>query len=338
MAKSQSQRAKQTEVWVGTVCDVPLVGTSRDMVDGFIALLLGDRKTAEAKGFKDFLEGIHDLKPGSILKARKIQTVKRCSPSMSKDIDDYIIQAVQKPGAKAAVKSAQVARTAAELNRNLKASFEALRAILKARGKELDRDVAQTTRSNRGEHVFNNALLKFYGTIIDRFITDHVTGDNRVNLVSRMPADSAVSDAFQANAPTGVHVNLTAQHRRNIRTWVAHIPDNVVYIPVNNILFAYMTDNVRVNAVDYMNLYRQGRDNQNLVAHLGRSVEWMNTHRVYLDPDAAQQWMTEHPDLIPQFYPTEDAVQLMLRHLDPLGFTLLRTWVDEMRQAHVNFH
>ncbi|KAJ8271610.1 hypothetical protein COCON_G00104690 [Conger conger] len=88
------------ELWVGYVNYVPLVGTSANMVDGFIALLQGDRKTAEAKGYKDFLDsaGIRDLKPGSILQNAKSQTVVGCSAKVSKDINDYIIQAV-KPGA-----------------------------------------------------------------------------------------------------------------------------------------------------------------------------------------------------------------------------------------------
>ncbi|XP_035272551.1 uncharacterized protein LOC118226780 isoform X4 [Anguilla anguilla] len=329
----------QMELWVGFVNHVPLVGTSANMVDGFIALLQGDRRTAEAKGYKGFLDsaGIHQLKPGSILQNHKSQTVIGCSAKVSKDINDYIIQAVQKPGASAAITAAKAAKSGADLRKNLSASFEVLRGKLKERGIDLARDVIQARRSNRGEHVFNNALLGLYGSIIDVFIQRHVTGGDRVTLVGRIP-NSRVSDAFQGHAPDGDHINLTAAQRRNISTWVVHIPDNVVYVPINNILFAYMTETISLNAVDYMHLFRLQQINENVLHILGRTVDWINTHRVYLDPQAAEIWFTENPNLIPQFHTTEDGVQLMLRHLDPQRSTLLRDFVNDLRQAGATFY
>ncbi|KAJ8336267.1 hypothetical protein SKAU_G00396100 [Synaphobranchus kaupii] len=335
MAKSEVRMGSRPpmELWVGSVNDVPLVGTSRDMVDGFIALLLGDRRSAEAKGYEEFLGsvGIRDLKPGSILQNLKSKTVIGCSAKVSKDINDYIIQAA-KPGASATITAAKAAKTGAELRTSLSASFEILRGKLKERGVDLPGDVTQDRRANRGEHVYNNALLRFYASIIDLFIQKHVTGSDRVALVGRIPNSSA-SDAFQGNAPDGEHINLSAAQRQNISTWVAHIPDNVVYIPINNILFAYMTETIRENAVDYMHLFRLQQNNSNVLRILARSVEWMNTHRVYLDPHAAEIWLAAHPDLIDQFHTTEDAVQRMLRHLDPNRSSLLRDWVNDLREA-----
>ncbi|KAJ8336270.1 hypothetical protein SKAU_G00396130 [Synaphobranchus kaupii] len=308
------------------------------MVDGFIALLLGDRRSAEAKGYKDFLDsvGIRDLKPGSILQNLKSKTVIGCSAKVSKDINDYIIQAV-KPGAGATVRAAKAAKTGAELRTSLSASFEILRGKLKERGVDLPRDAVEDRRSNRGEHVFNNALLKFYGSIIDLFIQRHFPGSDRVALIGRIPNSSA-SDAFQGNAPDGEHINLSAAQRRNISTWVAHIPDNVVYIPINNILFAYMTETIRLNAVDYMHLFSLQQNNSNVLRILARFVEWMNMHRVYLDPQAVEIWLARQPDLIDQFYTTEDAVQRMLRHLDPNRSSLLRDWVNDLTRARATFH
>ncbi|XP_035272556.1 uncharacterized protein LOC118226780 isoform X8 [Anguilla anguilla] len=328
----------QMELWVGFVNHVPLVGTSANMVDGFIALLQGDRRAAEAKGYKDFLDsaGIHQLKPGSILQNHKSQTVIGCSAKVSKDINDYIIQAI-KPGGSAAVTAAKAAKSGADLRKNLTASFEVLRGKLRERGIDLARDVIQAGRASRGEHVFNNALLGLYGSIIDAFIQSHVTGDDRVTLVGRIP-NSRVSDAFQGHAPNGDHINLTADQRRNITTWVVHIPDNVVYVPINNILFAYMTETIRVNAVDYMHLFRLQQNNENVLHILGGTVDWINMHRVYLDPQAAEIWFTENPNLIPQFHTTEDGVQLMLRHLDPQRSTLLRDFVNDLRQADATFY
>ncbi|XP_061102667.1 uncharacterized protein LOC133131366 [Conger conger] len=321
------------ELWVGYVNYVPLVGTSANMVDGFIALLQGDRKTAEAKGYKDFLDsaGIRDLKPGSILQNAKSQTVVGCSAKVSKDINDYIIQAV-KPGASATVKVTKAAQAGTNLYTNLSTSFEALRDKLKERRIDLLKDVQQNRRSTRGEHVFNNALLGLYGSIIDLFIERHVTNGNRVTLVDRIP-NSSVSDAFQGNAPDGEHINLTADQRQNIRTWVVHIPDNVVYIPINNILFAYMADTIRLNAVDYMHLFHLHQNNMNVLRILAQSVEWMHMHRVYLDPQAAEIWFSENPNLIPQFHITEDGVQRMLRHLDPGRSTLLHNFVNDLTRA-----
>ncbi|KAG5848216.1 hypothetical protein ANANG_G00096100 [Anguilla anguilla] len=156
------------ELWVGFVNDVPLVGTSADMVDGFIALLLGDLKTAEAKGYKGFLEsaGIDELKPGSILQNHEGQTVIGCSAKVSKDINDFIIQAVQKPGASATVRATNAAKSGVKLRENLTKSFKALRDKLKEGGIDLDKDVKKADRSNRNEHVFNNALLKLYRGIL----------------------------------------------------------------------------------------------------------------------------------------------------------------------------
>ncbi|KAJ8286375.1 hypothetical protein GJAV_G00037970 [Gymnothorax javanicus] len=91
------------ELWVGFLGHVPLVGTSANMVDGFISLLQGDTKTAEAKGYKDFLDavGIHDLEPRSIFQSPINQTVIGCSAKLSKKITDYILDiADQKSQAK----------------------------------------------------------------------------------------------------------------------------------------------------------------------------------------------------------------------------------------------
>ncbi|XP_035272567.1 uncharacterized protein LOC118226783 isoform X2 [Anguilla anguilla] len=311
------------------------------MVDGFIALLQGVRRAAEAKGYKGFLElaGIHQLKPGSILQNHEGQTVIGCSAKVSRDINDFIIQAVQKPGASAAIKVTNAAKSGADLRENLTASFEALRDKLRERGIDLARDVKQEQRSNRGEHVFNNALLGLYGSIIDEFIKSHVTGDDRVTLVGRIP-NSRVSDAFQGHAPDGDHINLTAAQRRNISTWVVHIPYDVAYVPINNILFAYMTKTIRDSAVDYMNLFRLKKNNvytQHVLDILRWKIEWINTHRVYLDPLAAERWFSENPNLIPQFHTTETGVQLMLRHLDPQRSSPLRDFVNDLTNAGATF-
>ncbi|KAJ8271614.1 hypothetical protein COCON_G00104730 [Conger conger] len=105
---------RSRELWVGYVNYVPLVGTSANMVDGFIALLQGDRKTAEAKGYKNFLDsaGIRDLNE-SIFQNAKGQTVVGCSAKV------YIIQAVQKPGASASIKAAKAAQAGADLQKDL---------------------------------------------------------------------------------------------------------------------------------------------------------------------------------------------------------------------------
>uniref|UniRef100_A0A0E9XS58 Uncharacterized protein n=1 Tax=Anguilla anguilla TaxID=7936 RepID=A0A0E9XS58_ANGAN len=125
------------------------------MVDGFIALLQGDRRAAEAKGYKDFLDsaGIHQLKPGSILQNHKSQTVIGCSAKVSKDINDYIIQAI-KPGASATVTAAKAAKSGADLRKNLSASFEVLRGKLRERGIDLARDVIQAGRAKPGRTRF----------------------------------------------------------------------------------------------------------------------------------------------------------------------------------------
>ncbi|XP_061102553.1 uncharacterized protein LOC133131281 [Conger conger] len=333
------------ELWVGYVNYVPLVGTSANMVDGFIALLQGDRKTAEAKGYKDFLDsaGIRDLKPGSILQNAEGQTVVGCSAKVSKDINDYIIQAV-KPGASKTVRAARAAKAGAELYKELSMSFETLRGKLEGRGINLAKDVKQNKRSSRGEHVFNNALLRLYGSIIDEFIQRHLPGSNRLTLVSRIP-NSSVSDAFQGNASDGKHINLTAGQRRNISTWVVHIPDNIVYIPLNNMLFAHMTATIRCNAVDYMHSFRLGKNNGNALDNLAEGVAWMNGHRVYLDPQALEIWFAENTNLAEQFCATEHGVQRMLRYLDPQNpldppnpqrQTLLDDFVNDLRQAGTN--
>ncbi|XP_061103021.1 uncharacterized protein LOC133131645 [Conger conger] len=314
------------------------------MVDGFIALLQGDRKTAEAKGYKDFLDlaGIRDLKPGSILQNVESQTVVGCSAKVSEDINDYIIQAA-KPGASATIKVTKAAQAGTNLYTNLSTSFKALRDKLKERRIDLPEDVQQNRRSTRGEHVFNNALLGFCGSIIDLFIERHVTKGNRVKLVDLIP-NSSISDAFQGNAPDGKHINLTADQRQNIRTWVVHIPDNVVYIPINNILFAHIIGVIRRNAVDYIALHfffcpEKAERNWKVRSILAQTVEWMHMHRVYLDPQVVEMWFSENSDLIPQFPETENGVQHMLRQLDPERSTLLRNFANDLTLAQlVGFH
>ncbi|KAJ8281389.1 hypothetical protein GJAV_G00067130 [Gymnothorax javanicus] len=329
------------ELWVGFVEDVPLVGTSANMVDGFIALLQGDLKTAEAKGYKDFLDAaeIRDLKAGSILQNDESQVVIGCSAEVSKAITDYIIQAVgKKPRSAGEIKAAKAAQEGADLSRRLCESFEALRCKLKQRGVNLERDVVQNRRSGRGEHVFNNALLKVYRGIVESFINKHTRGSDRDTLVGRIP-NSQVSDAFQANASDGVHINLTADQRRNIRTWVVHISNNVVYIPVNNTLFAHLTSVIENKAVAYMHQLALGKSkgdesNKNMLAC---AIEWMNSHRVYLDPQAVEIWFAKNSNLIEEFHRTEAGVQQMLLYLDPQRSHTLCKFVEDLRRAGADF-
>ncbi|XP_061074110.1 uncharacterized protein LOC133108544 [Conger conger] len=314
--------------WIGYVNDVPFVGTSADMVDGFIALLQGDRKTAEAKSYKDFLDsaGIHDLKPGSILQNDTIQKVVGCSARVSKYIIDYIIQA-KNPRAKATVKVTKAAQAGKDLTTSLSKSFKALRDTLKEHGIDLLEDVQQNRRSNRGEHVFNNALLRLYGSIIDLYIARHVEKGNRNTLVDSIP-NSCVSDAFRSNAPDGRYLNLTADQRRNIRNWVVCIPDNMVYIPINNTLFSYMIGEIRNNAVKAMHSFSLFQNDEKVLRKLSQLVEWMNTHRVYLDPYAAGIWLFENQFRHHEFHMTEDGVQRMLRSIVPCKTTLLIEYVN----------
>ncbi|KAJ8336266.1 hypothetical protein SKAU_G00396090 [Synaphobranchus kaupii] len=409
------------ELWVGSVNDVPLVGTSRDMVDGFIALLLGDRITAEAKGYKGFLDliGLQDLQPGSILQNLEGQTVLGCSAQVSEHIKDYIIEAVQQPdsgsdlgenslhfmprlrtalrlashwedrsyatgslapgsvdaGSIAAVCGAGIAagsinaavglvggavgllagvwdckqaitkpkptpttiaakkatKMGAELRASINKSLEDLRVKLKERGVDLSIDKVQDP-SNRGEHVFNNSLLKFYSRIIDEYLNTRFPVSDTLALVGRIPNSSA-SDAFQGNAPDGEHINMPAAQRRNISTWVAHIPEP--YIATNNQLFAYMTKTIRRNAVDYM-MSGDEDERNSLAGIISENIELMNTHRVYLDPQAAEKWRVKNPKRLEEFKATEKAVQGMLKELDPKRSSLLRDWVKELEKARDN--
>ncbi|XP_064175912.1 uncharacterized protein LOC135246360 [Anguilla rostrata] len=315
------------ELWVGFVNHVPLVGTSANMVDGFIALLQGDQRTAEAKGYKGFLDlpGVHELTPGSILQNHEGQTVIGCSVEVSKDINDYIIQAVRKPGASATIKVTKAVRARTDLRKKLSVSFKVLRDKLNERGVDLASDVTQKQRSKRGEHVFNRALLELHASIIEKFWERGTRRKSFQEYLVRIP-HTQVHDAIHRRTPKG----LTTDQARNISTWVVDIPDNVVYIPINNILFSYLIYDIKVNAVDCMNLYCKEENNEMELAALTKRVDWMIMHRVYLDPQAAEWWFAENPNLIYQFDDTESGVKDMLKLLDPQRSFMLILFANEL--------
>ncbi|XP_035272550.1 uncharacterized protein LOC118226780 isoform X2 [Anguilla anguilla] len=324
MAKSEVRMSSHPpmELWVGFVNHVPLVGTSANMVDGFIALLQGDRRTAEAKGYKGFLDsaGIDELTARSILQNPVSQAVIGCSAEVSKYIIDHILMTGKKKSRPSAteIKAIKAVRESEQLFKDLKKSNEVLMAQLKDFPEKKPEQNPEKQGSKRGEHVFNNGLLGLYASIIELFIKEHVTGVGKVKLLGCIP-NTRVSDAFQGHAKDGDHINLTAQQRLNISTWVVHIPNCEIYISVNDFLFGCMTEIIRVNAADYMHsLHLQKTDGvKEVLCNLTCSVETMIEYRVYLDPLAVKHWFLENSGLIAQFHQTEEGVKKMLRHLVP---------------------
>uniref|UniRef100_A0A0E9PGF8 Uncharacterized protein n=1 Tax=Anguilla anguilla TaxID=7936 RepID=A0A0E9PGF8_ANGAN len=56
----------------------------------------------------------------------------------------------------------------------------------------------------------------------------------------------------------------------------------------------------------------------------------MIMHRAYLDPQAAERWFAENPDLNDQFDDTESGVKDMLKLLNPQRSFMLNLFVEEL--------
>ncbi|KAL4635320.1 hypothetical protein GN956_G14196 [Arapaima gigas] len=288
----ETEEIEENIVWVGDIDGLPVIGTVREGV----ALVL-----AAAKGDLDLAKKIH-LKIISDLISQDCTDVCTDSLDIEGIPEKYFITCMVKKTSQGSGKKGESASKEQDKT-TLEKEIERVKETLKQIGMELDTTKIKVTkdRSKRGEHVFNNDLLKLHKKI-------------KKNASSYTPESSYNSDALQYFIPKlNPETPLSKEHKKCIESEMVAIIDNdELYINSNSTVYgAYMKalhDTIKKNFQIYQKLSDPLED-------LYRIVTAANDREVYVDPFAKEKWIQNKQKEKEKFEEVKSAVATMFVNL-----------------------
>ncbi|XP_059381673.1 uncharacterized protein LOC132116826 [Carassius carassius] len=156
--------------------------------------------------------------------------------------------------------------------------LEKIRIIKPDFNKELTEELK---RSKRGEHVFNNHILKFHSTVLTDFI-------QRYNIANRQGYNQPAMDTL------GRHT-LTQNSATEIQTnMVVHFGEDEFYVNSNAVLYGEYCRALRdamlavLGHINPDDVTQQEREWVNVI------IDNMNNHAIYVDQLAAGTWIANN--------------------------------------------
>ncbi|XP_048037481.1 uncharacterized protein LOC125262708 [Megalobrama amblycephala] len=171
-----------------------------------------------------------------------------------------------------------------ERNQLQNAAQQALDAIGSTR-----RATASHELADRGQHVFNNNLLKFPRSVLEDLLKDVGGYEQLNNLIEDLkPLSQTQQDAIS-------------------NKMVAHFSQDELYVDYNAALYGEYVRQLRQALVEYLKAYTSDNgDNRRGIHEIRQQVRniasEMANHDVYVDPMARNRWLLQNQDRAQVYY------------------------------------
>ncbi|XP_057203231.1 uncharacterized protein LOC130562306 isoform X2 [Triplophysa rosa] len=138
-------------------------------------------------------------------------------------------------------------------------------------------------RANRGQHVFNNRVLGFHRSVLQKLL--EVVGGY---------------DEQLENLTQDLVIPLSRTEQEAISRMVAHFSSNEFYVDYNADVFGEYVRQLRAQLVAYLMADTSVNNNERAgIQNIRQKVQFITTemvnHVVYVDPMARDRWLQEHP-------------------------------------------
>ncbi|XP_030078259.1 uncharacterized protein LOC115482532 [Microcaecilia unicolor] len=192
-------------------------------------------------------------------------------------------------------------------------------------------------RSKRGEHVFNNDILKIFKKMIDNLIDTHYVHLNynfeclvQKGFISR---DSKIYQAYYHPLPK--------KYQEAIETeMVAQIPEKVFYINANSVIYGQYMKCFKAMISYYLDLQFSRlvlldpkTKNANIVpqrSNIYYMIEMLNSREVYVDDVAKDYWIRGDPKREAHFQDVKSKVAQMFGGLVADDRNEISCWMTEL--------
>lgn len=150
-------------------------------------------------------------------------------------------------------------------------------------------------RSQRGEHVFNNGILRFHSNVLIKFIQnqhiDNLQGYNQ-----------------QALNVLGRHTLPPSTETKIQREMVVNFADNEFYINANAIIYGEYCRALSGALLDVLKCINPGDVTKEKAQWVNFVIERMNTHEIYVDQLAKVRWINNQDNREEEFEQVRQAV------------------------------
>lgn len=162
--------------------------------------------------------------------------------------------------------------------------------------------IASSKKAKRGQHVFNNGLLKFHRSVLKDLLTE-VGGDEQLE-----------------NLEQDLTIPLNETVRSAISTMVAHFSSDESYTDYNADLFGEYVKNLRKELVAYLKANTSVNEheiyeNQEFHQQVQSIATQMVNHEVYVDPMARDLWLRENRRIVQQYNQVRGALNIMFQNI-----------------------
>jgi len=243
---------------------VPVIGTAKNIVEAVVALCQGDTATAMEKGGMAVTGLILDVSTGGLGHFAGTTLVRAIEKGAVKIGYGEALYALEKAGVEY------------ETDRGL---VEAALRQIRTNKPAVDEEATEKKRSDRGEHVINNNVLKVFKNIIDAFLQGQGTTMGAV-IAAGLSSNSRVFRAYDSPM-----TDADTEFIREVA--VARIPATVPYIDANAVLYGCAALILRNDCVSYMNVRVMLTDWER---RLEMEVERINHYELYVDRAALDYW------------------------------------------------
>nr|XP_055032894.1 uncharacterized protein LOC129421407 isoform X2 [Misgurnus anguillicaudatus] len=149
---------------------------------------------------------------------------------------------------------------------------------------------ASEHRAGRGQHVFNNGLLKFHEKVLDDLQKDLLKNDNNI-----------IPDEKMVLLKQCLDIPLSTNVRKDIGDMVVHFGEKDFYVDYNACVYGEYVKQLRQGIVELLKSYTAidcDRDEaRNICQRVKLIAAKMVEHDVYVDPMARNHWLKQNKNL-----------------------------------------
>ncbi|KTF94309.1 hypothetical protein cypCar_00047363 [Cyprinus carpio] len=287
-----SKAAEEDTVWIGFMDIVPVIGTVKEAVELVLALYEGNKAVIKEKE-----KAVENIVKESLKKHVKEKHVKKLTKSGAFLVDkpaaaadefsglrnvkevrkEMIIEHMvrgSKRGTKppTSVQQQERQKRVEAINKDM---LEKIHILNQNFAKQLKEELG---RSQRGEHVFNNDILRFHFKVLTEFIQSHHIDNLRG--YNRQAMDTLGRHTLPQNTETDIQTNM-----------VVHFGQDEFYMNANAVMYGEYCRALRGALLDVLRHINPGDVEDEERQRVNFVIENMNNLEIYVDQLAKVRWI-----------------------------------------------
>ncbi|MCI4387041.1 hypothetical protein PGIGA_G00069440 [Pangasianodon gigas] len=287
-----STAAEEDTVWIGFMDIVPVIGTVKEAVELVLALYEGNKAVIKEKE-----KAVENIVKESLKKHVKAKHVKKLSlpdkPAAAaaefsglrnvREVRKEMIIEHMVKGSKKGTKPptpAQQKERQKRVEDIKKDMLEKIRIINPNFSRELQEELG---RSKRGEHVFNNGILKFHFNVLTDFIQSH--GIDNLRGYNREAVKELGKQTLPRKTETDIQTNM-----------VVHFVEDEFYVNANGVLYGEYCRALRGALLDVLRRINPGDVTEEERQRVNFVIDNMNNLEIYVDQLARVRWIANSQD------------------------------------------